>query len=94
MADLWYGHLELHQKIKINLCRRWIYTEGKIKLGILCRRWIYPEGMQQQINVHGVPDDEDVLMDEEGDQPPTPEDSKDLPEPEDPLHEEAPLLCS
>ena len=91
MADLWYGHLELHQKIKINLCRRWIYAEGKIKLGILCRRWIYPEGMQQQINVHGVPDDEDVLMDEEGDQPPMPEDSQDPPEPADPLREEAPL---
>jgi len=43
-------------------------------------------------NPHGVPDDDDeVLMDEEGDQPPTPEDAKDLPEPEDPLHEEAPL---
>ena len=43
-------------------------------------------------NPHGVPDDDDeVLMDEEGDQPPTPEDAKNLPEPEDPLHEEAPL---
>ncbi|CAL1145556.1 unnamed protein product, partial [Cladocopium goreaui] len=33
----------------------------------------------------------DVLMDEEGDQPPMPEDSQDPPEPADPLREEAPL---
>ena len=48
-------------------------------------------GGEAAANPHGAPDDDDVLMDEEGDQPPTPEDSKDLPEPEDPLHEEAPL---
>ena len=39
----------------------------------------------------GVSDDDDVLMDDGGDLPPAPEDSQDIPEPEDPLHEEAQL---
>ena len=48
-------------------------------------------GGEGSANHDGAHDGDEVFMDDEGDQPPEPEDLRELPEPDDPLCEEAPL---
>ena len=48
-------------------------------------------GGEGSANHDGVHDSDEVFMDDEGGQPPEPEDPRELPEPDDPLCEEAPL---